>query len=224
MSSRIFGVLAFALALGACASESKAPTLLAPPSGETTTKADYRIGPFDRVDVQVFEVAELSGTHQVDGAGRLALPLLKPILATDKTASELARSVEDAYRVKYLVDPVVQVQVTEMNSRLVTVSGSVAAPGNFPVIGDLTLMQVIANAKGIDETADRSNVVIVRVIDGQKMAARFDLVEIEAGRHADPRIYPNDLIVVDTDEVRQFVRDFGPAASVFLSALRLFFD
>jgi len=224
MSSRIFGILALGLALGACSSGEKPPTLLAAPSGEQTAKAEYEIGPFDRVSVQVFEVEELSGTYQVDGAGRLALPLLKPIPVADKTATELARAVEDAYRANYLVDPVVQVQVTEMNSRLVTVSGAVAAPGNFAVVGDLTLMQAIANAKGLNDTADRSNIVIVRTIEGQKMAARFDLTEIEAGRHVDPRIYPNDLVVVDTDETRQFVRDFGPAASVFVSVLRLFLD
>lgn len=218
-AGRVIALACGLVVLAGCGSRGGGTSVyLPPPSGAPAVQSEYRIGPFDVLDVKVFQVEELSGPSQVDGLGRLSLPLIGPMDVMDATPVELAGRIEDAYRARYLVDPVVQVQVTEMNSRRLTVNGAVNAPGNFPVVGTMSLLQAIATAKGLNASADRSNVVIVRTIGGQKMAARFDLSEIEGGRLEDPIVYPADVIVVDTDEVRQFLRDFAPVgafASIF---------
>ena len=64
---------------------------LPPPTGADLVVASspYRIGPFDKLDVAVFGVPELSGKFQVDAAARLSLPLAGTIDAAGLTPASL---------------------------------------------------------------------------------------------------------------------------------------
>jgi polysaccharide export outer membrane protein len=67
----------------------------------------------------------------------------------------------------------------------------------------LTLLQVVAMAHGTDEDANPHRVAVFRQIQGQRMAAAFDLEDIRRGKAEDPRIYSGDIVVVDGSKVRQ---------------------
>jgi polysaccharide export outer membrane protein len=210
-------VLGAALLLGGCASASVAPAdaQLPPPTAEVATQPEYHIGPFDKLKVTVFGVEALSGEVQVDGAGMVSLPLIGNIVAFNKTSFELSQVIEAAYRERYIREPSVSVLVTDPRSQRIIVNGSVDSPGVFPVLGEVTLMQAIALAKGVQETANKRNIVVLRTVDGRSMAAGFDLAAIETGAVADPVIYPGDTIIVDTDRARRLVRDLSAAGGLF---------
>jgi len=53
------------------------------------------------------------------------------------------------------------------------------------------------------------NVIVFRTVNGQKMAAMFDLQAIRSGRTPDPEIFGNDIVVVGESEVQKFLRNFG---------------
>ena len=218
-----------ALASAACGSlglerqpELPAATSLPPPSlSAPAAQPDYRIGAFDTLEVRVFGVPDLSGEVQVDGAGLVSLPLIGQINAQGRTPFELADDIEDLYRAGYLRDPQVSVLLKQSVANRITVTGEVGEPGVFPVTGRVTLLQAIALAQGASQYADRRNVVVIREIDGQQMAARFNLAEIQAGAAQDPEIYAGDTVIVDNAEARQLIRDLAPLGTLF-AVFRIF--
>lgn len=181
-------------------------------------EADYRIAPLDTLTIRVFQVADLSGEFEVDLTGRIALPLIGNVKAIDQTTTELDERITAMLAEKYLQHPDVTVGVKESSTRVVTVDGSVRAPGVFPVRGQMTLMQVVAMARGTDDNANPRRVAIFRQIQGQRMAAAFDLVSIRRGQMEDPRIYSGDIVVVDGSKIRALQREILsaiPLLSVF---------
>jgi polysaccharide export outer membrane protein len=165
------------------------------------------LGPYDRVSVDVYGVDDLNRTVQVDGAGRISLPLAGVVDASGKTPAQLESLIEERLRGRYIRDPQVTVNLTETNSQVVTVEGEVGESGLYPVVGRMTLMRAIARARGTTEFARRSHVVVFRTVAGQPMAALYDLRAIQQGAYDDPEIYANDVIVVSEDRARRLFRD-----------------
>ena len=69
-----------------------------PAASPNLSQADYKISPFDSVDVAVFGEPDLSvKAVQVDAAGTLTLPLIGTVSAAGKTTSEVARTLEGKF-------------------------------------------------------------------------------------------------------------------------------
>lgn len=175
----------------------------APDSVKIETVEDYRIGPSDVLFVSVFGVAEYTGDFTVDSLGRIQMPLVGGIPVSGRTADEVATLVTKTLGESYLRSPKVQVQIKTAASQRVTIDGSVGAPGVYPIAGRTTLVQAIAMARGTAETANPRRTVIFRTINGQRMAAAFDLTDIRRGESPDPDVFANDIIVVDGSSTRK---------------------
>lgn len=183
-----------------------------------TLEADYRIAPLDTLKVDVFQVKDLSGEYEVDLTGHIAMPLIGNIKAADLTTAELDRNVTAALGAKYLQAPDVSIGIKSSTRRNVTVDGSVRQPGLYPVNGPMTLMQAVALARGADDNANPRRVAIFRQVDGERMAAAFDLVSIRRGQAEDPKIYSGDIVVVDGSNVKEIYRNLLqtlPVVSLF---------
>lgn len=179
---------------------------------------DYRIAPLDRIKVSVFQNTDLSGEYEVDLMGNIALPLVGSVKAVNLTTVELDQKITQLLAAKYLQNPDVSVGVSGSSTRVVTVDGAVGAPGVIPVTGRLSLIQVIAMAKGTTQDANPHRVAVFRQISGQRMAAAFDLTSIRRGEAEDPRIYSGDIVVVDGSKVKNIyttVLQSLPLLSIF---------
>jgi len=183
---------------------------LPPPSGADLVVASspYHIGPFDKLQITVFGVPELSGKFQVDAAARISLPLAGTIEAAGMTPAELARAIDSRLRGIYVKDPQVTVNLDETTSQVYTVDGQVGQPGSYPALGNITLMRAVANAKGTSEFARLDDVVVFRSVNGKQLAALYSLTAIRRGVYADPKIYPNDIIVVGDSQARRKFQQF----------------
>jgi polysaccharide export outer membrane protein len=177
------------------------------PPSQTTLVSDYRISPLDKLTINVFQVADLSGDYQVDLLGNVALPLIGSVRAVDRTPAELQSDLEAKLSESYLKKPKVAVGVLEATGSMVTVEGGVKEPGIFPTRGKTTLLQTIAMAKGLDETGNPKRVAVFRQIEGERMAAAFDLTTIRSGEDPDPTIYRGDIIVVESSKSRRAFLD-----------------
>jgi len=179
---------------------------------------DYKIAPLDTLKISVFQVADLSGDYEVDLTGRVAMPLIGNVKAIDMTTTELDVRITQMLSEKYLQHPDVTVGVKQSSTRAVTVDGSVRQPGMYPVRAQMTLMQVVAMARGTDENANPRRVAVFRQIQGQRMAAAFDLVSIRRGQMEDPKIYSGDIVIVDGSKMKALQREIMsaiPLLSVF---------
>ena len=110
---------------------------------------------------------------------------------------------EERYEQNFLQDPDVSVTIEQSVGRRITVDGSINSPGLYPITGNLTLLQAVAQAGGPADGANPRNVVVFRQINGQRHAAAFDLLAIRNGKAEDPEVFGNDIIVVDGSEARQ---------------------
>ena len=192
---------------GSIASESKAQeaskvkealklTAVSDPSSSA-----YKIGPLDVLEVSVFKVPDLSRTVQVADSGTINLPLVGEVPAAGRTAQDVERDLTKRLGAKYLQSPQVNVYVKEYNSQRVTIEGSVKKPGVYPIRGDASLLQIIATAEGLTDTA-QSEVAVFRNVDGKRTAAKFDVGEIRSGTMQDPKLVQGDVIIVSDSAVK----------------------
>lgn len=229
---RYFSVLLPALVLAACSSGPplQSSSRLTVIEGETALPAPFRtdlgapdrislIGPLDTIEVNVFGVPELSRQMQVDGSGRIAMPLIGTVDAGGKTASELAVDIEAALGGRYVRDPDVTINILSSVSQVVTIDGEVTEPGLYPVTNQMTLLRAVASARGLGEFADQQDVVILRSVEGQRMAGLYNIAAIRRGLYDDPAIYANDVIVVGDSPQRRLFRDFVSLSPLLASPL-----
>lgn len=216
-----FIVLSIAAMLAGCATSQpltsterltvvEGSTVLPAPDRSDLTAADRPalIGPLDTIQVDVFNVSALSREMQVDASGRIAMPLAGTIEARGRTAAELARVIEAALRQRYVRNPEVIVNIKSSVSQVVTIDGQVNEPGLYPVTNQMTLMRVIASARGMSEFAKQEDVVILRTVQDQRMAGLYNVAAIRRGTYDDPPVYANDVIIVGDSPQRRMFRDF----------------
>lgn len=194
---------------------------LPPPNRADLTAADRPalIGPLDTIQVDVFNVPDLSRELQVDAGGRIAMPLVGTLDARGKTADELAGDIEQALRGRYVRNPDVTINIKSSVSQVVTVDGQVVEPGLYPVTNQMTLMRAIASAKGMSEFARQDDVVILRTVEGRKMAGLYNMAAIRRGAYDDPAIYANDVIVVGDSPQRRLFKDLVSLAPLLAAPL-----
>ncbi|MEK9213185.1 polysaccharide biosynthesis/export family protein [Sphingomonas sp. 2378] len=177
------------------------------------------IGPLDNISVDVFGIPEFTRDVQVDGSGRIAMPLIGTLDAGGKTAQELSSSIASALARAGVKRPDVTVNIKDSVSQVVTVDGQVAAPGLYPVTNQMTLLRAIASAKGLSEFAKQDDVVILRTVGNQRIAGLYNLDAIRRGNYADPQIYANDVVIVGDSPQRRLFRDFVSLAPLLAAPL-----
>lgn len=207
------GALIATLTLSACASGERmtagADQFSGMQAAATTTggstarvSADHKLGPYDRLRINVFRKPELSVDNAVvDGQGQIVMPLIGPVDVLGKTRDELATALRTELS-HDIVNPIVTVTVLEAVTEQVTLNGAVKRPGLFTVSGKATLLQVITLGGGTDINADTRNVLVMRTLEGARKYAKFNLDVIRRGQAEDPEILPGDFIVVENSRVR----------------------
>lgn len=159
--------------------------LAAPQTPPPVAAAEYTLGAGDRVAVKVFRHDDLSGEFEVDGSGRITMPLIGPIEALGLTARQVEAIVVDRLRPDYLKNPRVGVQV--LTYRPFYIIGEVKAPGGYPFVNGLTVVQAVALAGGFTYRAKDDEFLIQRANDPAGIKRRAS--------RADP-VLPGDIVEV----------------------------
>ncbi|HEY1925168.1 MAG TPA: polysaccharide biosynthesis/export family protein [Candidatus Acidoferrum sp.] len=130
-------------------------------SSHTTAPTDYVIGPGDMVNVQVFDVPEMSRELRVSQTGTIGIPLVPVRLhIAGLTEIQTERKIQEVLEANGLIShPEVSVTVKEKKSRPITIVGAVAHPMVYEADRQVTLIDVLAQAGGI--TPDAGDHVIV---------------------------------------------------------------
>jgi polysaccharide export outer membrane protein len=220
-SAAAFGTALALLCGGPAAADGSSPTMVSQAALTTasasTVGADYRIGPNDQLDVNVFDIPDVSRSVQVDAGGKVVLPLIGEVQASGKTVDQLSSEIAGDLKQHYVKHPLVTVTVKDAVSERVTIDGAVLQPGTYPLAGPTTLMQALDLAKGADDkTADYHKVAVYRLVDGRREGATYDLAAIRAGKATDPPVYGRDIIVVPNSGSKAFwhgLVEIAPALS-----------
>lgn len=169
---------------------------------------DYRIGPNDLIEIEVFGVPDLKRTVRVNSSGLISLALVGNIRVAGLTAQDAEQMIAKAYGEKYLQDPHVSLFIKEFTTQRITIEGAVTRPGIYPVTGQITLLRALALAGGGGQYADLNEVMLFRNnAAGAKETLTYDLVAIRAGEQPDPVIQADDVVVVKRNAARAALRD-----------------
>jgi len=186
-----------------------------PASNPNAVSPEYVIGPFDTLDLSVFQEPDLSLKNvSVDAGGRLTFPLIGSVDAAGKTAVQLARDIETRLGERYLVNPQVTVAVNASVSQQVTVEGAVNDPGVYGIRGQVTLLDALAMANGPTRNAALDRAIVFRKINGQRAAAVFDVGDIRRGSMPDPAIIGGDTVVITSSRAKTAFSDVLAAVPI----------
>jgi len=122
---------------------------------------EYRIQIGDVLDVKFYYNPELNDSVTVRPDGRVSLQLAPEVMAAGITPNDLAGQLRERYRGE-LRNPQVTVIVRSFGSQRMFVDGEVGTPGLVTLTGPLTVMQAIAEAGGMRETARVNEVLVIR--------------------------------------------------------------
>jgi protein involved in polysaccharide export with SLBB domain len=150
------------------------------------TLSDYQLGSGDRIQIQVFDEADLSMEVRLSDAGTISYPFLGEVRVSGNTVSQLEAQIVGGLKGDYLVDPKVNVAVVEY--RPFYINGEVEDPGGYPYQPGLTLRKAIALAGGFTERASKSkiNVLSEGAVDGRQRQIGMDVT-----------LNPGDIVTVE---------------------------
>lgn len=159
---------------------------------------NYRLSTGDKVKITVFDEPDLLTEQEIDGDGRISLPLIGDVKVGSRTASEAERAIELSYKENELLKrPQVSLAVIDYAKRQVSILGEVANPGLVTIASGQTkieLLQAVAGAGGFKGIAQKKKVSITRKGGRKETVSAYDL---ERGNLKQPvYLYPGDVVFV----------------------------
>jgi polysaccharide biosynthesis/export protein len=172
------------------------------PAGAADTKArpeapvtgDYRLGPGDKLRIEVYKDTQLSQSVQIRPDGKITLPLVGDLVATGRTPIELRDVITTALK-EYVNNPSVTVIVVEATAATAYVMGEVNHPGAIALQGDMTVLQALAMAGGLRDFADAKNIRILRKGPAGVQTIRFNYKEASRGEGSPMYLRPGDTVI-----------------------------
>ncbi len=187
-----------------------APMPLTPEDGSgavALSTSDYILGPSDLLQIDVFQVDELSGTERINAAGYIKMPLIGLVKVAGLSREQSEDLITELYAEGYLQDPQVNIDIMEYVSHQITVLGHVTNPGVYPLKGKTTLLQALAMAGDAGALANEEEVVVFRSDEyGVVVGYVVNLEDVLAGTAIDPEIIGNDKVVVPVSGSKSFIK------------------
>lgn len=158
---------------------------------------DYKIGPEDLLQIDVWKEKDLQQEVLVRPDGWITFPLVGNISAKGKTAQQIQDEIATRLR-KYIADPDVTVSVKKVAGYKIFVIGKVGKPGEFTVGRYVDVLQALTLAGGLTPFADDGNIRILRREDDKDTVFHFDYSDVRKGRHLEQNIIlkSGDTVVV----------------------------
>jgi polysaccharide export outer membrane protein len=156
----------------------------------------YKIQLGDRLVVNVWNQAPLSGEVLVRPDGNVTLPLvgdiyvlgMTPPLAADEIGKKLAGLV---------VDPHVAVSLAGTRDATVAVVGEVRAAGSYNLKPGDGVLDVLARAGGLSEFAARDRVFVIRKSESMRVRFAYDKLSRADGVGVQFLLQDGDVVVVE---------------------------
>lgn len=170
-------------------------------SGATTATA------YNDNSIQPYTVAE---------DGTITMPVLGVIECEGLTRTELAERLEQTIiEGGYIPDPHVNVNFVDLT---ISVVGEVTRPGRYNIGRDqITILEALALAGDMTIYGNRSNVMVVREVDGHNVVTHLDLRSGDV--FSSPCFYleQNDVVIVSPNKYRAATAEINQNRSFWIS-------
>src|SRR5271157_222425 len=174
-----------------------------------------KLGPGDLIEVNVYNVPELTTKARVSNSGDVYLPLIDYVHVEGLTQEEAQTVIEKRLSDGGFVrNPHVTIFVDEAASQGVTLLGEVGKPGIYPDVVDHKLYEVLSEAGGFTPSASRKIAIIRR---NQPEPIRIELPRnLADDLSGNVDILPGDTITVPRAPIIYVVGDVGRPAGLLV--------
>lgn len=178
--------------------------------------SSLHLGPGDLIEINVYNVPELSTKARVGNSGDVYLPLIDYVHVSGLTVEEAQRLIQKRLEDGGFVRGAhVALTVDESASQRVTILGEVNKPGVYPALGQRKLYDFISAAGGFSTTAGRK-VSIIRESSGDGPITLNLPRNLADDLKDDIEILPGDTISVPRAPVIYVVGDVGRPAGLLV--------
>ncbi len=147
-----FWIIGICVLFTSCSAAVRTPGALNAQPDSAASVQDYQIQLGDALDIKFFYHPELNESVIVRPDGRISLQLVHEVQASGLTPEQLRNSLQNRYG-SQISQPEIAVIVRSFTAQKVYVDGEVAKPGLVPLAGQMTVLQSIASAGGLKDTA-----------------------------------------------------------------------
>jgi polysaccharide biosynthesis/export protein len=112
----------------------------------------FTIGPFDRLDIRIWQYPDLSGEVLVKDDGTVFLPNAGNVRVAGMSLTEAQSALTSALR-PYVPNPQLDLRPTEVHANVFYIVGEFQRPGAYPIMRPTRLHEAVALAGGFSESA-----------------------------------------------------------------------
>lgn len=170
-------------------------------SAQEIPVSEYKIGPGDLIDINVFGVEQLNTTVRVSESGKVTLHLLGEVEIGGLSKPDLEKKLTQLLT-KYLQEPQVTVFIKEYTSKVVYVQGAVAKPAAYPLVGSQSLRQILSRAGGFSPQAGHE-IIVIRELPGgggSSLTISIDDLMIKGDPKVNIPLEAGDVVNVPVDQ------------------------
>lgn len=161
--------------------------------------ADVLVGPGDILKVTVFNNPDLAMETRVSEGGTISFPLVGEVAVKGLPPADVEKRVAELLeRGGFVRKPQVNVLITSFQSQQISVLGQVNRPGRYPVDGKRTLVDVLAQAGGVN--AEGSDLVyVIRTANGktEKQLVNLSAMMRSASMEQNVGLAGGDIVYVE---------------------------
>jgi polysaccharide export outer membrane protein len=157
-------------------------------------------------------------TYLIDIDGNIVFPVIGKVKLAGLTRSQAVRMLEEKIK-EYITNPSVNLRI--LNYKF-SVIGEVNKPGTFKIESErVTLLEALSQAGDLTIYGNRSNILIIREVDGKKEYNRVDIKKADFINSPFYYLVQNDVVVVEPNKTRVNSSVVGPNLNVTISAVSL---
>lgn len=169
--------------------------------------ADYIIGPEDLLEVRIFELPALSNTVRVSSNGKISFAPLGDIDVNGLSKSQAEKRLSEMLQKNFINDAHAIIFIKEFKSQKVDIIGAVKKPGNYPMLGPKTILEMLSEAGGLSENSGKK-LYVFRKNSSQTTKIEINLKDLlEQGRaELNIVVKPGDVInIPPVEKISVFV-------------------
>ena len=172
------------------------------PSMNIATPVNYRLGPGDQLQIEVWGASETNITQKVSPDGYISIPNVGPVnvngltvqAATNRIKAKLSQIYSGLASSNVNLSTHVKVSLGQIRTIQVNIMGEVARPGTYALSSFSTVFHALYKAGGMSKMGSLRNIKVVR---GGRTVATVDVYDyiINGRSHSDIRLQEGDVIL-----------------------------
>ena len=192
---------------GPALAKEKAPRLMNivdadPAVRKVPSPSEFQLGPGDKIAIRVWRHDDLDMDITIAPDGSITYPLVGRIVVAGMTYPGLIS--------EYYTNPQISVNILELHSQKVFVIGEVTSPSVLQLSNEMSILEALTIAGGINSAARTNNVLLIRGPMEEPELYTVDVQSIYAQGNTSQMVYlqRGDIVVVPTKTITNVSRYF----------------